>query len=231
LITLKIPASGSSVYLGVKGVTMCPVWGSLYAIFTLVSVENLRVLLKLARMFALLFNLARRKEYVKMCADVLFNVECEACGQPMAELDQDEFYWLMIMGSGAGQCFTCHPARATMKPDLFLGKEEGDFFQIDDIGLMVEDGEFKMAPHALAQAHDAIALLSLSSSTYLNSPLSKTANEKGFELAVCRVCEGDGKQFGQYGHIETCERCGGRGLVETAIFIPSWLVGIARTHD
>jgi len=142
----------------------------------------------------------------------------------MADLDQNEFYWLIVEGPGPGVCFQCDPDVALQTPEFFLDWYENELFDIGDYGFQIRDNHIRLIGGSRARAHEHTRARGLSSYTYLNRNSSNRAIlGNGLEIKVCPTCGGHGIEADQW-ESSDCGECDGWGSVASAIFLPLWLV-------
>lgn len=168
------------------------------------------------------------KERVTMGTGPVLIGHCQKCHEPIGELSQEEFDFIVFEADRPLLCFDCDPVEAESIFSFFQKLSPGEFLHLGDVSLELREDELGHGNLFPARAHDAHARACLSSSTYLNR---NTKNRVLFtdmrEGYPCRVCEGEGVTT--TGRISVpCSFCDGEGKVTTAIFLPLWLVGGVR---
>jgi hypothetical protein len=157
----------------------------------------------------------------------VFEPSCIGCGKSLGFMDVGELAALEDCSSGSGcLCFDCDPEAASTTPSIFLQWSENELFDIGDTGFQIRDGQLKVIGVSRAHAHERTRLRVLSSYTYLNrNSKNQALLSNGLVLSGCGKCRGTGELDG-FVYIAECDACGGSGVLESAVIIPAWILGV-----
>lgn len=160
-----------------------------------------------------------------MLSELLLVVSCRECRLEMGQVDEAELKMLIRENERGPICFNCEPYPAMVSPEIYWQASDGDKIMIDDDVFTWEDGLMKPSSRARGDARGERARACLSSSTYLNETNKNRAIfANGEERAFCKKCGGFGSIGTVYGPVK-CLDCDGLGWIETAIFLPAWIIG------
>jgi hypothetical protein len=199
---------------------------SIYAIFTLCSVEDLHMSILGGKLIQHLFNrmLLEKGLSVTMSSKPLdYSPRCASCGKSIGDLTPDEKDYFWRLGDSL-LCFGCDPESSATTPSLFWQWREGDSFTIGGEQFEVWALPGKAAELVQSHAHARARARGLSSSTYLNrTQKNRALLSNGLEIQTCKKCRGTGELDG-FAYVADCDECKGLGTIASAIYIPSWLI-------
>lgn len=144
----------------------------------------------------------------------------------MGEFDADELIVLMLDGIDTVLCFDCDPESAATTPSIFWQWRAGELIDIGDSRFCVTADEQQIVEVGFVPAHERTRPHVLSSYTKLNRNLKDSVLLlNGIEQSICPSCHGDSVSWDNAWGIN-CEKCDGHGVVEVAIVVPAWVIGL-----
>ena len=153
----------------------------------------------------------------------VFEPDCASCGRSVGNMSRDEFYEFV---NGSGLCFDCDPDSAETTPSIFWHWAAGELITIGDSVFCVAANRKEIVEVGYSHAHERARARGLSSSTKVNT------NEHnvmlfvdGVERKTCPLCRGLG-YYPEFWENSVCGGCDGIGSIETAIILPTWVLGI-----
>lgn len=161
-----------------------------------------------------------------MSSELVFTPTCTKCGKGMGAMSEDELAVVILSDGDSVLCFDCDPESASTTPSLFWKWQESDLFTLGDVVLQVYGNYMQVIGASHAHAHERTHARGLSSYTYLNRNLHNHALlGDGVEVKACGRCHGEGFINTFYGLVP-CDDCQGVGVVEVAIMLPHWILGL-----
>lgn len=162
-----------------------------------------------------------------MSMDVISTVKCSKCDRSLGELSIEEFNAVFADKTGFRLCFDCDPESALTVPSFFWQWKENELFDIGDVAFQIRDQKLKVIGHSHERAHEQERARGLSSYTKLNRiTKNKVLLGNGIEQQLCPACHGDSVLWDSSWGLN-CDRCDGLGVIESAIVLPGWILGLA----